>query len=63
MSTRIAVSLWDSDFFSSDKLVAHTYFDYRDVPELDQDASGGGGMFGGGRQVCMVAARVRPRPT
>ena len=50
MSTRIAVSLWDSDFFSSDKLVAHTYFDYRDVPELDQDASGGGGMFGFSRK-------------
>ena len=46
MSTRIAVSLWDHDFFSSDKLVAHAYFDYRDVPELEEGASGGGGMFG-----------------
>ena len=47
MSTRIALSLWDHDFFSGDKLVAHTYFDYRDVPQLDKEAGGGGGGFFG----------------
>ena len=48
MSDRIALSLWDRDFhfFSSNKLVAHSYFSYKDLPKLEHPR-GGGGLFGG----------------
>lgn len=40
MSQRIAVSLWDSDFFG-DSLVAHQYFDFKKVPRIERQPSGG----------------------
>ena len=59
MSNRVALSLWDRDYFLANKCVAHTYFSFKDLPKIPQPRYDGGGLM----NLFSSAAYDGPPPT